>query len=97
MNFPKAISVKAIEKYKILLKYDDGTEGLLDLSDCAGKEVFKYWEEGDNFFNVSIEPLGGGISWSPDLDICPNAAYLTIKGLTFEEWRSLNQPHASTL
>ena len=89
-QFPKVASVKAIEKYKILLKYDDGTEGILDLSDSAGKGVFQYWVEGNNFFNVSIDPIGGGISWSPKLDICPNAAYLILKGLTFEEWKSLN-------
>jgi hypothetical protein len=41
MKFPKVISVIALEKYKIRIKFNDDTEGVLDLSDCAGKGVFK--------------------------------------------------------
>ena len=97
MHFPKPTFVKALEKYKLLLKYDDGTEGILDICDSAGKGVFRFWEEENNFFNVTINPIGGGISWSPDLDICPDAAYLNLKGLTFEQWSSLNQTRAASL
>ncbi len=94
MNFPKLISVQAIEKYKLLLSYNDGTEGFLDLSHLAGQGVFNYWEQGNNFFNVHINPQGRGITWSDELDICPDAAYLTLKGLTYEEWKDQNTRYA---
>ncbi|HEX8315298.1 MAG TPA: DUF2442 domain-containing protein [Flavisolibacter sp.] len=95
MNFPKLTEVKATEKYKLFLRYSDGSAGYLDLSHLAGKGVFVYWETGDNFFNVYVNPLGNGITWSDELDICPNAAYLNLKGLTFEEWKNQNPSHAA--
>lgn len=94
MNFPKLINIKASKKYELFLTYSDGTEGYLNLSDVANKGVFKYWEEDDNFFKVYINPVGNGIAWSDDLDICPDAAYLTLKGITFDEWKVQNLPHA---
>lgn len=60
MNFPSLTSVQAIEKYKLSLSYNDGTQGILDLSDEALKGVFNYWETNNNFFNVHINPEGGG-------------------------------------
>lgn len=90
MNFPTLEKVTAIEKYKLFLKYDDGTNGIIDLSDHAGKGVFSYWDEGENFFKAYVNPMGNGIAWSDELDICPDAAYLDLKGLTFEEWKTQN-------
>ncbi len=95
MNFPKLISVQAIEKYKLSLSYDDGIKGVLNLYHLAGEGVFNYWEQGNNFFNVYVNPQGGGIAWSDELDICPNAAYLTLKELTYEEWKEKNTRYAS--
>ncbi len=95
MNFPKLISVQAIEKYSLLLSFSDGTKGVLDLSHLAGQGVFHYWEQGDFFFNVYVNPQGGGITWSEEIDICPNAAYLTLKGISYEEWKEKTIYHAS--
>ena len=33
------VEVRALEPYRIWLRYDDGVEGELDLSDMAGKGV----------------------------------------------------------
>jgi len=87
MNFPMLKEVEAIEKYRLFLKYDDGTQGYLDLSHLTGKGVFSYWEKGDNFFKVFVNSIGHGIAWSDELDICPDAAYLEIKGITFDQWK----------
>lgn len=96
MNFPQLLEVKAIEKYKLHLSYNDGITGIVNLSDVAGKGVFAYWDEAhDNFFKVFVNPIGKGITWNDDLDICPDAAYLEITGQTFEEWRAKNISHAT--
>jgi hypothetical protein len=94
MNFPKLISVQAIEKYILSLTYNDGTTGLLDMSHFAGQGVFNYWEKDNNFFNVYVNPQGRGIAWSDELDICPDAAYLKLKGLTYEEWKDKTTTYA---
>ena len=97
LQFPKVIEVRAVEKYKIFLQYDDGAEGIVDLSDAAGKGVFKFWDVDDNFFKVYIDKESDGIAWSNALDICPDAQYLKLKNLSFEEWKNLNMSHAASM
>lgn len=93
MQFPKAISVKAIEKYKIQVAFDDGLTGLLDLHHFAGKGVFKIWDEGDNFNKVFISD-DGDITWPGELDIDTINAYCNIKGITPDEFFTSLQEYA---
>ena len=60
----KATSVKALEKYKIFVSFNDGNEGIYDLQDAAGKGVFKSWDEDDNFNKVFINKENGAITWA---------------------------------
>lgn len=95
MDFPRLLEVKAIGKYKLWLRYDDGTTGNLDLTHLAGKGVFASWDVDDNFFTVHVNPVLHGITWSDELDICPDNAYLQLKDISFEEWKSQNPTHAA--
>ena len=40
---PKPVEVKALSQYRIWLRYDDGVQGEVDLSDVAGRGVFQAW------------------------------------------------------
>ena len=42
---PKPVQVKALANYRVWLRYDDGAEGTVDLSDLAGRGVFKAWDD----------------------------------------------------
>jgi len=77
----KPIEVKALKRYKIWLKYEDGTKGEIDLNHLTGQGVFKYWDEGNNFFNVYIDKESNAIAWSDELDICPDNIYFKLKKL----------------
>jgi len=91
----KPIQVKAIQKYKIWIKYSDGTEGYVDLSHLSHHGIFKAWDE-ETFFNkVYIDKETDAIAWSKEIELCPNSLYLNIKGLTFEEWKSKKVCYAS--
>lgn len=76
---PIPIEVKALERYRIWVKYSDGTEGIVDLSDLAGKGVFTLWDDEQEFRKVSIGP-GGEIAWGDRIDLCPDAIYLRLTG-----------------
>ena len=78
------VEVRALEPYRIWLRYDDGVEGELDLSYLAGDGVFAAWEDHSFFAGVHLGPAGS-IAWSDDLDMCGDALYMKITGITPEE------------
>jgi hypothetical protein len=80
MQFPKIISVEAITKYKLKVHFNDGTQGMYELSDLAGQGVFKTWDIDNNFFKVFINKESGAISWPVEIDIDTINAYSAIKG-----------------
>lgn len=96
MIHPKLLSVKALEKYRVHIQFEDGAEGILELSDFAGKEAFKLWDVDDNFNKVSINEESGAITWPGNLDIDTLTAWLTLKGLIYDEYKSTlkKQSHA---
>ncbi len=80
----RPIEVEARPNFRIWLRYDDGTKGEIDLSDLAGRGVFKAWEN-LAFFNSVRIGSHGAIEWAPDLDICPDAMYMRLTGKSPEE------------
>ncbi len=85
--FPEVVSVKPISKYKIWLKYSDETEGEVELSNLARKGIFKFWDLNDNFMSVYIDSDSKAIAWNDEIDLCPDTLFLTLKGITFEDWK----------
>ena len=78
------VEVRALEPYRIWLRYDDGVEGEVDLSHLAGKGVFTAWEDHSFFADVRLGSCGS-IIWGEDLDLCGDALYLKLTGMTPEE------------
>ena len=96
MKFPKVISVNVLEKYKVRIKFNDGTEGVLDLSDYAGKGVFRSWDTENSFDKVFISNESGAITWPGNIDIDTLNCFLQIKGINYEQYKVLHekQTHA---
>jgi len=90
----KVTSTKALEKYKIFIEFNDGTEGLYDLSDVAGKGVFKIWDEDENFGKVFINKENGAISWPSEVDIDTLNAYFIINNISPEEYFQSQKKYA---
>ena len=86
---PRPVAVETREGFCIWLKYDDGVEGELDLSDLAGMGVFKAWDDRAFFEGVHINE-DGVVSWGAfdesgmELDIAPETSYAQILGITRE-------------
>jgi hypothetical protein len=75
----RPIEVKALPNFRIWLRFDDGTEGEVDLSDLAGRGVFKAWNDATFFSSVRLT-AHGAIEWGSDIDICADAMYLRLTG-----------------
>ena len=52
--------------YRIWLRFTDGVAGEIDLSQLAGKGVFKVWDEPGYFEKVHIAILNGLKAWNVD-------------------------------
>lgn len=81
----KIIEIKPLKNYKLHLKYNDGVEGDIDLSDLVGKGVFDKFKDVEFFNSVRISESGAP-AWDNDLDIDPLNTYLSITGKTFEQF-----------
>jgi len=79
MTMVRPVEVRPLPGYRIWLRYQDGTEGEVDLSHLAGNGVFSAWEQEGVFAQVKLGPHGQ-IEWPGELDLCPDALYLTLTG-----------------
>lgn len=83
MSAPKIVEARPLENYKLWLKFDDGTNGEVDLSHLAGKGVFSFWNNYESFKKMSVE--GRFLLWGDDIDLDADSLYLKLTGKTPEE------------
>jgi hypothetical protein len=75
----RVINVEPLESFRLNIVFEDGTEGIVDLSDLAGRGVFALWQDYAEFRKVRIGEHGELI-WSEQIDMCPDALYLKVTG-----------------
>ncbi len=80
----RPIAVEARSDYRLWVRFDDGVEGEIDLSQRAGKGVFEIWNDPGVFESVSITPHRA-IRWTEEAELCADAVYLEITGQTPQE------------
>ncbi len=80
----RPIAVEPRDGYCIWVRYSDGIEGEIDLSDMAGRGVFAAWND-RTFFEAVRVVEGGAIAWGDDLDICSDALYMELTGKSVDE------------
>lgn len=82
---PYLKSATALPGYKLMLVFEDGITGVVDLSGWRGKGVFNYWDDENNFkaFKVTASKK---LEWNDDIDMDPDAFYLKLVGKSFEEY-----------
>jgi hypothetical protein len=75
----KIIEARAVDRFHVFLRFDDGTAGELDLGHLAGRGVFRAWQQEGVFEQLTISPEGA-LHWPGDLDLCPDSLYLQLVG-----------------
>jgi hypothetical protein len=73
----RIIKVKPLPQYKLWIQFENGTEGVVDVSHLANKGVFSKWNQPGEFEQVKIGS-SGELIWGNDLDLCPDALYMEI-------------------
>ena len=84
------VAVEPREGFRIWIRYEDGAEGEVDLSDIAGKGVFKAWEDGEYFEGVHISSHRS-IAWDDELELCADALYMELTGISWDAYKELSR------
>lgn len=73
MDFKRAkiVACKPKPRYRVWIRFDDGLEGEVDLSDLVGKGVFEAWESVDFFNQVRVDPKTDTLTWGDEIDLDP--------------------------
>ena len=88
MLSPHVVELEVQEPYKLWLRFDDGTTGVVDLSDSAALGgMFAAWGDPDFWRSAHIVADSGAVAWGDgtEVDACPLGLYLDITGQTFDE------------
>ncbi len=72
---PEPIEVKAIEKYKLYIKFKNGEEKILDMEPELNEKFYKRLKEYEYFKKVKISETGITIEWENGEDIAPENLY----------------------
>ncbi len=80
----RPVEIRPLGRYRIWVRYQDGTEGEVDLSHLAGKGVFAVWDQ-EGVFAVVRLGTHGALEWPGAVDLCPDAIYRRLTGKRPEE------------
>jgi hypothetical protein len=74
-------AVEPLDRFRLRLIYTDGAEGVVDLSDLAGRGVFALWNEPGAFASARLT-TSGAVAWGDEdeIDLCPDALYRRLIG-----------------
>lgn len=84
MSVIRVVGVEPREGYRVWLRYEDGAEGVVDLSDLACRGVFEAWRDRPLFESVRVNERGA-LEWPGDIDLCGDALYFRLTGKSAEE------------
>lgn len=76
---PRLVSVEPLPDFRLRLAYTDGAAGVVDVSELAGRGVFRLWNDPAAFARVVIGSAGE-LRWSDEVDLCGDALYLQLTG-----------------
>ncbi len=80
----RALEVEPREGLRIWLRFSDGSGGEVDLSDLAGRGVFRAWDRAGAFEEVHVTPHGA-VAWNDEIELCGDALYLELTGRSADE------------
>lgn len=73
MHLCSVLSVRVLAGFRLALSFDDGFEGVVDLSSRVGSGgVFDPLADAEYFARVRVEPELGTICWPNGADLCPD-------------------------
>jgi hypothetical protein len=75
----RIIEVEARPDFRVWIRFEDGTQGEVDLSDLVGNGVFEPLSDPEEFERVYIDEETGTLAWPGELDVAPDRLYRDLK------------------
>ncbi len=73
------VAVKPLDGYQLLLRFEDGSEGVVDISQLIQfSGIFTPLQDRAYFAQVQIHPELGTIAWPNGADLDPDVLYAII-------------------
>ena len=87
---PLLKNAKPLDDYRLFVEFEDGVNGIIDLSSWKEKSAFEFWNEERNFqkFNITKDKK---IEWNDKIDMDPDAFYLKLTGKNFDDYAGNKQ------
>lgn len=75
------VEAEARPGFRLWARFEDGTQGEIDLSHLAGQGVFARWtQDPSEFEQVKVDPECGTVVWPGGVDVAPDRIYQEIAG-----------------
>ena len=84
MHATRVVKAEPLRKYRVWIRFADGTEGIADLGDFAGRGVFSEWDRPGGWEGMRVvhETLEWGSGDLTDVvDFCPEMLYSRVSGI----------------
>jgi hypothetical protein len=81
----RIVSIEVLAPQRVRLRFDDGVEGVADLSRFAGAGVFVIWNDPAVWRQAVIGPAGRSLEWPGEVDLCADALWLETTGKSPED------------
>ena len=76
---PKAIDVKPLDNYLLLISFDNGEQKIFDVKPYLSHKAFETLNNKHLFNTVKVSGLS--IAWANGADICPDELYNNSKNI----------------
>jgi len=76
----RIVGAEAREDYCLWVRFEDGSEGEVDLGDLVGRGVFASWSDPAVFRSVFIDEESGTVAWPRGIDLAPDGLYREVGG-----------------
>ena len=79
MELLDVVAVRHVRDYVVWLRFEDGTEGDVDLRNSLCGPVFEPLRDVEYFKQVQVDPDLGTIVWPNGADIAPETLYARLR------------------
>lgn len=83
------VAVKPLEQYQLYLRFEDGAEGIVDVSQLVSfNGAFALLQDLNYFATVAVNSEMGTIVWSCGADLDPDVLYVIVSGQPIPAYES---------